>query len=120
MRIALVFGIVAALALAGSGQGFAQGNPFNPLARLKLTSEDIAMASGTANRLYETGAVGEVAAWHNDATGNSGDVKLLEIFEYEGYACKSVEHVVKTRRNPDPNTLVIKTCLAEDGTWKLI
>jgi surface antigen len=120
MRIVLVVGIMAALGLAGAGGALAQGNPFNPLVRLKLSSEDIAMAGSAADQLYEAGAVGEVAAWSNDATGNSGQVKLLEMFEYEGYACKAVEHVIKTAKNPDPNTLVVKSCLAEDGTWKLI
>lgn len=120
MRIVLVAGFVAVLGLANLGDALGQGNPFNPLARLKLSDEDMALAGGAADALYEAGAVGEVGEWSNETSGNSGRVRLLETFEYEGYACRSVEHVIKTARNRDPSTLVVKSCLAEDGTWKLI
>jgi surface antigen len=113
--------VVAIMTGLAAGTAFAQGGtPFNPLKSLKLSNEDMAAAGAAADRLYEAGAVGEVAAWSNDASGNSGRVKLLEMFQYEGYDCREVEHVIKTKGNLDPNTLVIRSCLADDGTWKFI
>lgn len=120
MRSSVAVSIMVALGLLAAGGAFAQGNPFNPLARLKLSNEDMAAAGAAADALYQAGAVGKTSEWANATSGNAGTVKLLETFEYEGYPCRSVEHVVKTARNLDPSTLVIKSCQVEDGSWKLI
>lgn len=123
MRVWLALAFAVALGSspgAGGQAALAQGIPLNPLAQLKLTEEDMAKAAAATDQLYQAQAIGKVAEWSNDASGNRGRVRLLQIFQYEGYDCREVQHVIKTRGNPDANTLVFRSCLAEDGTWKFI
>ena len=92
----------------------------NPLRQLALSSEDFAMAGEAVNSLYDAKKIGVTQTWSNPKSGNSGSVKILDTFEYQGLPCRTTEHIVKIRRQADPKKVVLKTCRDTDGVWKLI
>jgi surface antigen len=115
-----------AVALGAVVTGFALGTfahaqpMMNPLRQLALSSEDFAMSNQAVAGLYEAGKIGVAQTWSNPKSGNSGSVRILDTFEYQGLPCRTVEHTVKIRRQADPKQIVLKTCRDKDGAWKLI
>jgi surface antigen len=92
----------------------------NPLRQLALSTEDFAMVGQAVDGLYDAGKIGVAQTWSNPESGNSGSVKIVDTFEYQGLPCRTVEHTVKIRRQADPKQVVLKTCRDKDGAWKLI
>jgi surface antigen len=117
IRTTLICTVLVLLATSAS----AQRGAMNPLRQLPLTREDLAMAGEISTRLTEEELVGESEEWSNPASGNSGTVTLLELFEQDGYSCRRVGHLVKIKGNADARQIELQTCLdPSDDTWKLI
>jgi surface antigen len=117
-RRAVALGVV----MIGSALGAsAHAQPMmNPLRQLALTSEDFAMVGEAVTGLYDAGKIGVAQTWSNPKSGNSGSVKILDTFEYQGLPCRTIEHTLRIRRQADPKQVVLKTCRDTDGVWKLI
>jgi surface antigen len=117
LRQAVALGAV----MTGISLAAAHAQPMmNPLRQLALSSEDFAMAGEAVNSLYDAKKIGVTQTWSNPKSGNSGSVKILDTFEYQGLPCRTIEHIVKIRRQADPKKVVLKTCRDTDGAWKLI
>jgi surface antigen len=112
---------LGAMAMSFTLGAYAHAQPMmNPLRQLALTSEDFAMVGEAVTGLYDAGKIGVTQTWSNPKSGNSGSVKILDTFEYQGLPCRAIEHTVKIRRQADPKQVVMKTCRDKDGIWKLI
>lgn len=83
-----------------------------------LTSEDIVMMRHQAREGLTGKEAGTVLTWRNDASGNSGDVKLEERFERDGNECRRISHGLMFK---DGVRRTVKTviCRAGDG-WAIV
>ncbi|WP_420349107.1 hypothetical protein [Pelagibius sp.] len=118
--------VVASVALAGVIVGSAlpvqaQLNPFQR-SGFELTPEDIQMLQTAAARLYqgETAEVGTVETWSNAASGNTGAVQLVQIFEHQGLTCRRLQHDIKINDVEDTFRYIFDRCKTASGEWKLL
>jgi surface antigen len=58
---------------------------------------------------------GAVSTWRDDATGHSGEVRLLRTYERDGMMCAEVEQILRV---PAESRYVIPYCRVPDGTWR--
>lgn len=103
----------------------AQINPFKH-SGMDLSAEDVELLKGAAGKLYmgHTAELGTVERWQNPATGNTGAVKLIKIFEYtyEGQQmpCRRMVHVIKIKGDSDPHQYFLNRCEVEPDIWKIL
>jgi surface antigen len=65
-------------------------------------------------------APGSTAAWSNPASGNSGTVRLLDVFHRQGRRCEHIEYRnIPAEKARPTERLVMTSCLQPDGSWKL-
>jgi len=97
----------------------AQLNPFTR-SGFELSQEDIEMLKAAAAKLYvgETAPVGKGEHWANEATGNSGTVQLIGLFDHQGLPCRRLQHDIKIKGVSDPYRFIVDRCKVADGSWK--
>ena len=97
----------------------AQLNPFTR-SGFELSQEDIDMLKAAAEKLYlgETAPVGKAEHWANVATGNSGTVQLIGLFDHQGLPCRRLQHDITIKNVADPYRFIVDRCKAADGSWK--
>jgi hypothetical protein len=108
----------AAVALAAA-PGHAQVNPFRDSLPF-MQSSDYRLLSAAAEAVYAAPEprVGSSRAWRNEATGNSGVVKLLGVYAWRDLPCRRLEHVIQPGNQRDPAVLHIDRCRTPSGEWK--
>lgn len=119
-KIAVAF--VAAVTVAGLAlPAQAQLNPFKR-SGFELTPEDIQLLQTAAARLYEgeTAEVGTVETWSNAASGNTGAVQLVQIFEHQGLTCRRLQHDIKVNDVENTFRYIFDRCKTAAGEWKLL
>ncbi|CAN0442627.1 unnamed protein product, partial [Ectocarpus sp. 13 AM-2016] len=99
----------------------AQLNPFKR-SGFELSSEDIALLRAAGARLYEgeTAEVGTVETWSNEASGNTGAVQLISIFEHKGLTCRRLQHDIRVDKVADTFRYIFDRCKTASGEWKLL
>ena len=119
--IRLLLPALAALFLAGAAvlPAQAQMNPFTR-SGFELSQDDIDMLQAAAEKLYigETAPVGKAEHWANAATGNSGTVQLIGLFDHKGLPCRRLQHDISIKNVDDPYRFIVDRCKVADGTWK--
>ena len=87
-----------------------------------LTDADRTLAMDSqASLLADTAAKpGTSVAWTNAQSGNSGSVVFVQSFDYDGQACRGLEHRVQQHGLADPINYRIAKCQGTDGTWKTL
>ena len=85
-----------------------------------LTRADLDMIRATVTGRIHNARPGSTASWSNPASGNSGTVKLLDVFHRQGRRCERIEyHNIPANKARPTERLVMTSCRQPDGTWKL-
>lgn len=93
----------------------------NSLARMLgdsgLTQEDIDIMTAEAASLYSplSRKVGNMAEWENATSGTTGSVEIIAI---EG-KCVTLGHIFKTKKKRAAQSIKMRRCQADDGSWPL-
>ena len=121
--IKLMAGALAAAVLVGTLAVPAQAQ-LSPFKRsgFDLSEEDLDMLGAAAQKLYidESVPVGTVETWSNPASGNTGTVELIGIFEHKGLPCRRLQHDIKVKDVADPFRYIFDRCKVPSGEWKLL
>lgn len=107
----LLLGLASASALATSNLGFLHDGPM-----AKFQRQDYALLAAALQRSYAAEAGSEPAAWRNDATGASGEVRVERVFERGTLPCRELR--ITNRQGRLESTGVYTVC-QRDGRWKL-
>jgi surface antigen len=83
----------------------------------KMDKTDIRMAKQAARVQLQGKAPGTIARWRNPKTGNSGAVKLLKSFQWQGRACRHVVHKFEMK-NQEDQIWEVQLCQVKSGDWK--
>jgi surface antigen len=79
--------------------------------------EDWELLRSTSREALEEGEVGETDGWHNEKTGASGTITVLETSEHEGMQCRRAKFF--NSAGGVTGTGVFRMCKTADGTWKI-
>ncbi len=117
-RPSWLFALAVLVSLGGPAA--AQVNPFADT--LDLTPRDIELLKDAAATLFanDQAEVGETVTWANPASGNSGSVSLVRLFEHQGLPCRRLQHTIKQKGYADAAIYQFARCRTADGTWKLL
>ena len=81
-----------------------------------MTDADITLAAATMQQALEVKSDGAVLAWHNDNSGNSGEIMPTMTFITDlGIYCREYRETVTI--GGAPGEAVNTGCRQEDGTW---
>jgi hypothetical protein len=112
-RRALLLAVTLAHAAAGSATnlGFLKNAPVG-----QFKEEDMTMMRAAVDDLLHEQTKGASREWHNEKTGNSGRLEILDVFTSEdGRHCKKL--LVVTRAKSQEQQSVYPLCAAPDGRW---
>lgn len=112
LRLAIVLALVATPALPDWLSG--------SLSRAGFGNGDYTVAKAAGAGLFEDGVpeVGDSVAWENEASGSSGTIEIVEVFERgDGRTCVRLGHTARSSRMTEPETFAGLRCRAEDGRW---
>jgi len=88
---------------------------------INLTKDDLDSMNMAAAALYkgEVARLDATSTWKNPKSGNSGTVKLIGIYRYNGMPCRRLAHAVKIKGEADPKRFRIDRCRVSNGDWKI-
>jgi surface antigen len=115
--------LMVCVASAGFAAGaLAQVNPFGPYSADHLTADDRRLAEAASREVVQASAprVGEARSWSNSASGNSGTITLVEIHDYQGMPCRTLQHSVQLKERAEPVVFRIDRCRTQAGEWKIL
>ena len=120
-RIVVSLALALGLGVAAISPGLAQVNPFDDDVS-DLSAEDLDKIERASIALYEDPdtPIGTVDRWQNPISGNSGAVKLLGKFEFQGMPCRTLQHRLDIASEQEPQFYVINRCKTKDGEWKIL
>ena len=86
-----------------------------------LSREDLSSMEEASKSLYAaaTPKVGATASWKGEKTGNSGTVKLVQVYQYQGMPCRKLEHTIKVKDESGTRNFEADRCQVAGGEWKL-
>lgn len=115
----IILAWIAAAAI-GAASAYAQVSPFRG-SRVSLSPEDYKLLTGAAEQLYTAQApkLGDERSWRNEKSGNSGSVRIVRIYEWQGLPCRQIRHTIRDKSNKDPDTVSIDRCRISTGEWKV-
>ncbi len=64
-------------------------------------------------------AVGESRAWSDPASGNSGKVTLVRVFESNAMTCHALRYTISFFKNPESQDYNFNWCRTPGGQWKI-
>jgi len=85
-----------------------------------ITREDIDLIKRAAEPLFQVDVVGVVAHWENANSGNSGAVRLRNIYELKGLSCRELLYTTQYRDRKQPSVTHVDWCRIATGEWKLV
>ena len=105
-----------------SGPALAQISPFgaDPNTAL-LTDEDwhrLWAATVSLNRAPRA-AAGEMRAWTDPASGNSGRVSITRVFASNGMPCHAVKYAISFSERSSPQEYNFNWCRTSGRQWKI-
>jgi len=101
---------VAVGALAGAWAGGELGKSLDKADRMK--------AKQTAQNSLENSKSGQVAAWRNPDSGNSGTFTPVNAYKEDKKDCREFESTITVGGKTEPATG--KACRNDDGTWTVV
>jgi surface antigen len=85
-----------------------------------LTRADLDTIRATLAQKIHGHPAGTMARWQDPASGNSGKIRLLKVFEQNGERCEQIEYHNYPRDTWRPaDRFVLTSCRQPDGAWKL-
>lgn len=105
-------GQMAAIAIGALGGAWAGGE----LGK-SLDEADRMKASQTAQNSLENNRSGQVAAWRNPDSGNSGTFTPTDTYKDSGKDCRTFESTITVDGKTEPATGT--ACRDADGAWKV-
>jgi hypothetical protein len=112
-RRAVLLAVMSVQAAVGGATnlGFLKNAPIG-----QFKEEDMRMMRAAVDELLREDTKGASREWHNDKTGNSGRLEILEVFTSEdGRRCKKL--LVVTRAKSQEQQSAYPLCAAPDGRW---
>jgi surface antigen len=105
--------LLSAAAGAQGNLGFLRDSPM-----AYFNAEDTKLMRAAGIEVLKSSESGTIKEWANPATGNSGVIKLLAIFDApDGRVCKQVE--IGSQAKKMTSTSKMSVCKSADGRWKL-
>jgi surface antigen len=87
---------------------------------ITLTQQDLDMIRGAVTDQVHGKPVGTTATWANQASGNSGSIKLVKKLARKNQQCEDIEYTVRSGGRPVyTEHYHFISCLQPDGTWKI-
>jgi surface antigen len=85
-----------------------------------LTRGDLDRIEATLVHKIHGHPAGTTARWRDPASGNSGKITLLKVFEQNGERCERIEYHNYAPEKWRPNDhFALTSCRQPDGRWKL-
>jgi surface antigen len=85
-----------------------------------LTRADLDMIRATLAEKIHGHPAGTIARWLDPASGNSGKITLLRVFEQDGERCERIQYHNYSPQKWQPNDhFTMTSCRQPDGNWKL-
>jgi surface antigen len=85
-----------------------------------LTQQDLDMIRGAVTNQVHGKPLGTTAIWTNQASGNSGSIKLVKKLARKNQQCEDIEYTVRSGGTPVyTEHYHFISCLQPDGTWKI-
>ena len=112
-------GLATLTLLLGTSICHAQLNPFRSGRQSQgLTKADVSLLSATAGQLNETSPlhVGDKKSWTNPDSGDSGDVRVMRIFNAGG--CHTLRYDLVFKARAAGSTYTVNWCRTDAG-WKV-
>ncbi|MHA1597270.1 MAG: RT0821/Lpp0805 family surface protein [Alphaproteobacteria bacterium] len=106
-------GQMAAVAIGALGGAWA-GNVLGK----SLDEADKAKLAQTAQNSLENSKTGQLAAWNNPDSGNSGTFTPVSTYKQDGKDCRTFESTITVDGKTEPATG--KACRNADGTWTVV
>lgn len=114
----VMLGLASFLGAAAS----AQAQWFGPAwdTDTELTAQDREIVRSAVQREVHGKRADTVATWANPASGHSGTITLLRIFQRQTMPCEQIEYrISSSKRTERPERYVFTSCRLPDGSWKL-
>jgi len=87
---------------------------------VSLGQDDIDMIRATLNQKIHGRQAGTSASWSNPASGNSGTLTLVRVFERRGQRCEQIDYQIRSSRPGRPSDRYdLTSCLQPNGAWML-
>ena len=110
--------LAAAMIAVFGASAVAQINPFGRSG--SVSGDDTKYIEAASSKIYKADnpQVGAVEKWSNPATGNSGTVSLIQVFEKDGMPCRKLRHNIRVHDQKDPVVYIFSRCRVKSGEWK--
>ena len=117
VTIAAAIGVLIALAPLTDGRAFLI-DPMGPKAgSVTFSGADLQFMRSHAVELLERARPGETRRWSNQKSGNSGTLRLIDVYRSRSRACGRILHRIKFKGFKDPRSFVIPYC-KNGGRWR--
>jgi surface antigen len=117
ISIAAAIAALSVLAPLSASQAFLI-DPMGPKAgSVALTGKDLQAMRALVVELLERAKSGATRRWKNEKSGNSGTMRLIDIYQSKGLDCRRIRHTIKFKGFKDPRTFVVPYCKS-DGQWR--
>jgi surface antigen len=115
--ISVAVAVLVALAPLSAGRAFLI-DPMGPKAgSVGLTGQDLQAMRAQVIALLERAKTGATRRWANKKSGNSGTMRLIQIYREGGSDCRKILHTIKFKGFKDPRSFVVPYCKHE-GQWR--
>jgi surface antigen len=85
-----------------------------------LTRADLDMIETTLAQQIHGHPAGTTVRWQDPASGNSGKITLLQVFEQSGGRCERIQYHNYSPKKWLPNDhFTLTSCRQPDGSWRL-
>jgi surface antigen len=117
ISIAAVIAALVALAPLSAGHAFLL-DPMGPKAgSVALTGQDLQAMRAQVIELLERAQAGDTRQWKNAASGNSGTMRLTDVYRSNGLDCRRIRHTIKFKGFKDPRSFLVPYCKS-GGQWR--
>ncbi|MDH3232524.1 MAG: hypothetical protein OEQ29_03290 [Alphaproteobacteria bacterium] len=117
IRVAAVIGALVALTPPTAGHAFLI-DPMGPNAgQVSMSGQDMSMMRSQAITLLDRAKAGETRQWKNETSGNSGTMRLIEVYRAGNRDCRRILHTIKFKGFKDPRSFVVPYC-KDGGRWR--
>jgi len=117
ISFAAAIGGLIALAPLSAGHAFLI-DPMGPNAgQVSLTGQDLQIMRMRSIALLNRAKKGETREWKNETSGNSGTMRLIDVYTRNGLDCRRILHTIKFKGFKDPRAFVVPYC-KDGGRWR--
>lgn len=107
---------VMLLILAQSAYGYnLRSLKYSPVSY--FNEQDWDMAKEAARKALNESKTGDTVSWSNPDSGNSGELKVIDVSEQKGQSCKTLQIINRARNLEGKGAYLF--CRQPEGTWQL-